>query len=510
MFGCRLVRSCILPAKRTRSPTAAFSTIGGARVASPGVVRYRMNASPPNPAGWTQYNSNALLEIHLRGNGNEIVQSTGTWLGDTTEGTMKINGPCMVEAVMLPPHSHGVYGGEYPAQTASCQLEFIANNGEDPAAYGEILRNGDRISTRNAKALLHLGEGTHILMRRDTQLRLVTTEDGALRGEVEAGSVHVIKRPGQGRKLEFRFGPRTICKPTGTIIDAYVNDDEGYVRVEEGEVETETATGIHVIKAGWQLDLEYSEIGPLQPSFDTENDFDGWPIEDIPYDPDPVPTLNITGDFSPSGDMPGGRPGGWTWLARKSSPEVASDSWSIDQGTLVVKSRPDAQKGPRIWRGVTGDFELSLEFSIETNPGDHAWISPFIFAVGSDIGREMKFEKYQVGFKMDTAILASFGFRKQFYASSESDGSFHNPNDIIPGDPKRLWIRVSRRNADITVSMSPDGRSWSPVSFRSFAELPETLWVGVSFSHRSGDSFAQPETGNVTRIYQQQIRSAGR
>ena len=87
---------------------------------------------------------------------------------------------------------------------------------------------------------------------------------------------------------------------------------------------------------------------------------------------------------------------------------------------------------------------------------------------------------------MDTAILASFGFHKQLYASLESDGSFHNPNDIIPGNPKRLWMRVSRRNADITVSMSPDGQSWLPVSFRSFAELPETLWVGVSFYHRSG------------------------
>jgi len=288
--------------------------------------RYRLSASPPNPAGWKSYNSNATLEIKLRANGIELPASSGAWLGDKTEGEIPVQAPCTIEASLAPPHSYGPFAGEYPAQTAAAQLEFVAAADDQPAAYGDILRNGDTITTGRSKALLHLGEGSHVMLRNETTARLVTGKDGALRVEIDKGGAYVFKRPGPGRKLEFRFGPRTLARPDGTRIDAWVDEGRGSVRVEEGALEVETAYGQVRMEAGYDLDLTLGEIGPSEGDWNVDNYFGDWPVMDTPFSTERQEPSNISGAFDGEHGL-----AGWTWLAQPRAIVASSAteaSWS--------------------------------------------------------------------------------------------------------------------------------------------------------------------------------------
>lgn len=479
---------------------------GSATVPGAGVIRYRIQANPPSPGGWTVYNSNANLELRFTAGVSVSSASTGPWMGTTTEGNIPVAGPCSVHVVLTPPHSHGYNGGAYPIQIASFQLEFVANDGKSPASYGEIVQNGDQIATGNAKALLYLAEGTRILLRRDTQLRLVTTKDGALRAMVEGGSVYVVKRPWPGRKLEFRFGPRVV-KPSGTAVNAYVGEREGYVQVEEGALEVESTTGTTPVEAGQELDLFTGEIGPIEPRYGDDKDFDGWPLVALPLDTEPVPPVHLEGGFAKAGDL-----AGWMWLTQQPGPDSPQDTWKIEQGALTVATsfQTTFNRGaPRLWRKLTDDFDVAMRLSIQTHPDDHVWTRFFVFAAGSGIGRNIGATSGNIGLTVDTVMLPGLSCVKGRYSVSV-DPTSPTVDATKPPEPLPVWLCLSRRDRRLIVSSSADAMSWMAVQDSVFTELPDTLWVGLTFEHEPEDAFTRRETGNTTTIVEQRIISAAK
>lgn len=482
---------------------------GRAEVPCAGRLRYRIRVQPPSPGGMTELNTNATLDLRLiaASGGQVCVRGSGAWMGEEARADFAVPAPCSVEATLNPPKSEGVFAGRNPAQSATFELEFVSGGS---VSSGAILRQGDRIKTGpGAFALVAFTDGFRCLVRRDSSVKFNQTTDGRLRIEVERGGVHLLDSENGGTPYDLRIGD-AVFTPKGTTLDVAHTTDDNVLRVLAGAVSTPGARGDEIVSAGSQILLDTMEVVRVKDFYPGDATFGGWPVGDFPLETGAVP-LGASENALRSGALPEG----WRWLAtppvhdedEETDPaqKESEDALAVNSaGVLHVSTRPNAsddrdQTGaaePALATRLSGDFDVAAQIDLTTASADSAFVRCFVFAPGSNSGFDWSRGDDYRGWADDRldlpGVLRRVPGRLDFAAGVDAP-----PTAPMNGP---VWLRLRRRGTHIETSASVDGATWLSVGACDRQNLPETVWVGLSFTHAVGDYDARPNRGATINI----------
>lgn len=467
----------------------------------PGKYRAELSYSPDIRASMTAGNFNTGMSLTHRyrglpGEGDGVrAASLRPGARDRPRGDAAIDftldRPGQLEAVFTVAASRGQAGGYAEhEQSYSGRVVFLEPLADEAGTSGTVLISGDTVRAGSHDATVGLWDGTLMLVRAGSEMRIENMEDGRLRVTVLKGAGRFSRRGDHfgrievvapdGRHLvrpegtDFVVTPTTVEVIEGSVL--VVDEEQEPVRVEahqrmrwsDGELEPLepellqedlSADGIPLRRDFWVSEPDHEPYGAKLAKWDDTRLADGWLFAD-----------------PPARWKRGTRPG----------PRAAAEAVAADTLRLVVPngSRLDDQgdTAPRLLHKVTGDFILEAKARIEDDGREWASLQFVARAPGAFPGaKHGQFRRnpadgagqhYWLGAPM---LVRTSGGILRVTALNDTSQT-HWPE----AGSEAVRVRL-RRDGDLWSSAwSRDGTVWHTNSIAR-PELPETLWVGWTF-----------------------------
>jgi len=454
----------------------------------PGKYRVHLTYSPDIPATMTAGNWNTGMSITFASMGSAgygAIAGVRNSAGDKASGEgsqeFEIDRPGQLKVRFSMAASRGQAGGYAEhEQSYAGSITLLEPSLHESAEAGAEIASGDIIQAGTQEATVALWDGTMLLLRAGSEVRVEMTPEDRLRVTVMQGSGRFIRKGEAFGQLEV-VAPdgRNLIRPRGT--DFVVSEAE--VAVVEGEVEIAAEGEAPLALAGGRrLSFESREESPLDPS-EPALSADGFPLLRDYWMPDPEDYGEKDSRFEN-----GALPGGWRLAdppgrAADHELEMETPAPGVLRIAVPANSRLDdhGDTAPRLIHKVTGDFILETEARLEGEGVDWAGLQFIARAPGSFAGsRDEQFPRTMAHGPGQHYWLGSY------LLARTGGGVLRVPALNQPLHVQSHWpeageapvrLLAARMGGALALYWSLDGEGWNLAALSS-PELPETLWIG--------------------------------
>ncbi len=455
---------------------------GPFKLAGSGRLKMTFEANPPNPGGMSMGNYNAGVNLHFVpdwGGKDGPGETLGEWSGQVENnkynGEAAWNGAGKLYLTVLPGRSFGPLSGRLIEQDWQISIEALEVKAEIPARSGSLLEDGDVIETDQAQVLLTLPDGSKVLVKPNSVVRLSGNKNEEVEIHIEKGDVRIADDAGG---VVVMAGDKSV-RPVGTDFSVSVNAEGKLisVSVSEGRVMTKTGEDWLAVDAGNSLNLETLEIVPYSAP---QDGFRGQDFRNVVADDEPISNASGCVKFE-EGVIPS------DWLFENPTGRVTYTSPDPDTLQITVPDGHDfwgrSETAPRLIRKFSGDFDLMADVKLDCKSNQLATLEFVMLAPGSYLGTlARQFEPGGVGehYRILGGWLRYEGLSKL--------STFNRPHRETQDAPDRMVrFKLTRRGTLWRFYHSVDeGKTWL-LGGREFLPTAETVYAGFMIKRVAAD-----------------------
>lgn len=467
--------------------------LGPFAVPGAGRLRAHIRGEPPVPNVWSLGNWNVSLGVTFeRRRGTnwegaaELVALRGQLNANDLTGEGAWDGPGRLWVEVGPPGGHGPLNGGCFEQSWQASVTFIDWLPDNRPVVGDQLMPGDLLqSAADGGTALQLVDGSRVLLKPDSRVRVLEPARGRVRIVVERGGIVFQRVAKYSRGVEVQVG-RRVVSPHGTLfhLEADQAGELAEVRVLEGLVLVSGPQRERwLIGPNARLRLPAAMLEAFEPGPNDWPRIDALSLAELPVGaPAPLPAGRYAARFADDELAPSG------WRLHDPGGDAVAGTFAPDTLRLTVPHGNDfwrhEGRAPRLLHPVSGDFDLELALRVETRATDMVKCEFLAQAPGSYAG----FLAGQFVDGLPWADCRILGNGAYVFPAGRRLPLLHRDlaqGVVLPDDFVRL--RLTRRGDLWKGWWSKDnGATWN-IGLRQRLTLPDALWVGLVFARFAHD-----------------------